>query len=1005
MQINAESIQRNAQSIRISTPCKTQSSISMAADRPLKRQRQNKVLPDNLIKVNYTKTSPVIVLALNASSNYALETRKLAKNRSKNGGSIRAKKRNVDKGKLVDDNCINVVECVSPYFSNKGKRKGDVGEDLGGQGKRIDVRRENFVLVNRGNDGYETLLGFERHAEVSDVMVKDKEKDRVLEGNQGGRETHVVVMNDDETRVVSPFFVKSGSVGKEKRKRKKKVCGEIQNAGRIVVEKRGIDGIYHRIEENEVDMAERNSCIGSLLDLRRRAGVSDMVVKHEEKYDVLEGKRGEREAPVSMTNDYEKTVVSPYFVKGGDGKEKEKKRRRKKSERYDQLWGKIVNVEKRENCGDISGRETSEQHVEDHWNSLREVLLVFQQKADVPDVVVKHEDRHEDFEEEKSGREFSAGLMNENANENANENENENEKRAVSPYFVKNNSKEKKQKQKRERKTHSDQSCGKIENVVKLVLEKKEIDCDPYDKEKNEQHFEDTNSPRGRVSLDLQRRVDSPYMVVKHEEKHEDLEEKERGRDLLESKMNDEEKRVAFPCIVKCDSKGEKTRKRKKKVQNDQPCGENETEAFNVMSPKVVSPYFVRKGGHGHENSKFECMKETEKKVRKPRNNKKRICEDSKELETEKEVKKQRKSKKKGTFVDQCCAKQSNTDKNLGLGLQSVVSAGVRMKMDSEAAHERGLKRIVVTLESASRQDLINQGNCTAKVDEEEPLHFLKINTSLNGQTLHGDQDDCDLMTSSINGKEKKKKKKKTVSPMCGSAAGLDPSSLSSSKEDLVHDNQHCPKASVTKVVSPYFENSLRENECDNGRDKADCKYQKKRRVDRTKYIKFEEVLSNYAYKGDNYLNKEEENGGKKEEDGSAGKGKKKGKKQQNGTLSAAEKRADAYQRKAPDCTWRPPLSPYNLLQEEHAHDPWRVLVTCMLLNITTGPQVKQVLSLFFNVCPNAEAAVNADNIRIASVIQSLGLHRKRATMIQQFSREYLSDDWTHVTQLHGIGK
>ncbi|CAO2833962.1 unnamed protein product [Amaranthus hypochondriacus] len=67
--------------------------------------------------------------------------------------------------------------------------------------------------------------------------------------------------------------------------------------------------------------------------------------------------------------------------------------------------------------------------------------------------------------------------------------------------------------------------------------------------------------------------------------------------------------------------------------------------------------------------------------------------------------------------------------------------------------------------------------------------------------------------------------------------------------------------------------------------------------------------------------------------------------------------------------------------------------------------KVKKVLSLFFDVCPDAEAAVNSDIIRIASVIQTLGLHRKRAAMIQRFSTEYLSDDWTHVTQLHGIGK
>ena len=41
----------------------------------------------------------------------------------------------------------------------------------------------------------------------------------------------------------------------------------------------------------------------------------------------------------------------------------------------------------------------------------------------------------------------------------------------------------------------------------------------------------------------------------------------------------------------------------------------------------------------------------------------------------------------------------------------------------------------------------------------------------------------------------------------------------------------------------------------------------------------------------------------------------------------------------------------------------------------------------------------------IEKVIETLGLQKKRAAMIQRFSREYLDDSWTHVTQLHGIGK
>ncbi|KAL6953660.1 hypothetical protein U1Q18_040873 [Sarracenia purpurea var. burkii] len=58
-----------------------------------------------------------------------------------------------------------------------------------------------------------------------------------------------------------------------------------------------------------------------------------------------------------------------------------------------------------------------------------------------------------------------------------------------------------------------------------------------------------------------------------------------------------------------------------------------------------------------------------------------------------------------------------------------------------------------------------------------------------------------------------------------------------------------------------------------------------------------------------------------------------------NPVLSAAQKQDEAYKRRAPDCTWKPPPSPFGLLQEDHAHDPWRVLVICSLLNRTSGLQ------------------------------------------------------------------
>ncbi|KAG7581328.1 DNA glycosylase [Arabidopsis suecica] len=122
-------------------------------------------------------------------------------------------------------------------------------------------------------------------------------------------------------------------------------------------------------------------------------------------------------------------------------------------------------------------------------------------------------------------------------------------------------------------------------------------------------------------------------------------------------------------------------------------------------------------------------------------------------------------------------------------------------------------------------------------------------------------------------------------------------------------------------------------------------------------------------------------------------------------SLSLSQKTDEAYLRKTPDNTWVPPRSPCNLLQEDHWHDPWRVLVICMLLNKTSGAQTRGVISDLFALCPDAKTATEVEEKEIESLIKPLGLQKKRARMIQRFSLEYLQESWTHVTQLHGIGK
>ncbi|PIK43963.1 putative methyl-CpG-binding domain protein 4 [Apostichopus japonicus] len=102
---------------------------------------------------------------------------------------------------------------------------------------------------------------------------------------------------------------------------------------------------------------------------------------------------------------------------------------------------------------------------------------------------------------------------------------------------------------------------------------------------------------------------------------------------------------------------------------------------------------------------------------------------------------------------------------------------------------------------------------------------------------------------------------------------------------------------------------------------------------------------------------------------------------------------------------WTPPKSPYNLVQENLFHDPWKLLVATIFLNKTTGVKAIPILWQFLDKYPSPEVTQRADWKPIADMIWTLGLHEKRAKMIIRFSDEFLTKDWTYPEELFGIGK
>lgn len=105
---------------------------------------------------------------------------------------------------------------------------------------------------------------------------------------------------------------------------------------------------------------------------------------------------------------------------------------------------------------------------------------------------------------------------------------------------------------------------------------------------------------------------------------------------------------------------------------------------------------------------------------------------------------------------------------------------------------------------------------------------------------------------------------------------------------------------------------------------------------------------------------------------------------------------------------WHPPASPYGLIEECLYQDPWKLLVACMLLNVTSGLQVRKVIWRLFDIWPTAEAAAGATDdtlVIVEKLIQPLGLFRKRTIAIKRFSQEYLEAEWLDPIELHGIGQ
>ena len=67
--------------------------------------------------------------------------------------------------------------------------------------------------------------------------------------------------------------------------------------------------------------------------------------------------------------------------------------------------------------------------------------------------------------------------------------------------------------------------------------------------------------------------------------------------------------------------------------------------------------------------------------------------------------------------------------------------------------------------------------------------------------------------------------------------------------------------------------------------------------------------------------------------------------------------------------------------------------------------QVRKMVKGFFKRYPDPQTAFNADTQKMKEYLAPLGLQSVKADRIQKFSKEYVEKEWTHITDLCGVGK
>ena len=92
------------------------------------------------------------------------------------------------------------------------------------------------------------------------------------------------------------------------------------------------------------------------------------------------------------------------------------------------------------------------------------------------------------------------------------------------------------------------------------------------------------------------------------------------------------------------------------------------------------------------------------------------------------------------------------------------------------------------------------------------------------------------------------------------------------------------------------------------------------------------------------------------------------------------------------------------LLQEIYQDDGWKMLVCCMLVNVTNRKQVDTIRDELFSKYPTPEDMMKAEHSDLVDIIKPLGLYNTRADRLIKMSEGYVKG-FKSVDELYGIGQ